>query len=377
MFWRKRQPEPVERSEEAPPPSADQAAELEAAVEGAAEILRARARYAFFVGDEDAATISATFERWASHLLVRSPPPGASREDAALPVTRDWRGLVHYVSGHARREQEWVHGSVREMREAIFAMVDALGRSSCARGQHDALLRNRLATLNGAVQSGSVDALKREALAVAATVTAIMEEQRLLADRQARELEARLHVLTEQLEQTRREGETDPLTKLANRRVFDVSLTRALAVASAVGRPLTLLMVDVDHFKQVNDEHGHPAGDKVLRAVADGLARAFPRCSDMVARYGGEEFAIVLTDAGAHEATSLAARCLDAVRALRIDVGLRVLAVTASVGVAVARPGESSAELVARADRALYNAKRGGRDRFVDASPVEDTSRAA
>ncbi|MBX3261050.1 MAG: GGDEF domain-containing protein [Labilithrix sp.] len=375
MFWRKRPSAPLEPSAPSPRGGAP-SDELDEALEGAAGILRARARHAFCVGHEDAASIATTLERWASHVLVRSPPPGASREEAADPAARDWRGLVEYVSGQARREQEWVHGSVRDMREAIFALVDTLGRSSGAHGRHDALLRRRLTTLNGAVESGSTDALKREALAVAAAVTAVIEEQRLLAERQAKELEERLHVLTEQLEQTRREGETDPLTKVANRRIFDVSLARSLAVASAVRRPLTLLMVDVDHFKRINDQHGHPAGDKVLCAVADGLARAFPRRSDLVARYGGEEFAIVLADTGDEDAASLAARCLGAVRALRIDVGLRVLAVTASAGVAVARPGESASDLVARADRALYEAKARGRDRFAHAADPEE-SRAA
>ncbi len=375
MFWRKRPSAPLEPSNPAARPG-DASADLDEALEGAAGILRARARHAFCVGHEDAASIATTLERWASHVLVRSPPPGVSRDDATDPRARDWRGLVEYVGGQARREQEWVHGSVRDMREAIFTLVETLGRSSGAQGRHDALLRRRLTTLNGAVESGSLDALKREALAVAAAVTAVMEEQRLLAERQAKELEERLHVLTEQLEQTRREGETDPLTKVANRRIFDVSLVRALAVASAVRRPLTLLMVDVDHFKRVNDEHGHPAGDKVLCAVADGLARAFPRRSDLVARYGGEEFAIILADSGDQDAEGLAARCLGAVRGLRIEVGLRVIAVTASVGVAVARPGESASELVARADRALYDAKRRGRDRFIHAvTPAE--SRAA
>ncbi len=368
MFWRKKGPDSLEPPKDEEPPRSSTAVELDAALEGAAHMLRARARHAFHVGQRDASTIAANFERWAAHVLVRSPPPsGPGSGQSAGMHTRDWRGLVHFVTDHARREQEWVHGSMREMREAVFALVDSLGSSAAVHGRHDVVLRRQLASLENAASSGSVEALKREALAAAAALSAVIAEQQELARRHAEALEERLHVLTEQLEQTRREGETDPLTRLSNRRAFDVTLRRALSVATLVGRPLALLMVDIDHFKRVNDMHGHPVGDKVLCAVADALARTFPRGSDLVARYGGEEIAVVLSDSDLREARVAAERCTAAVRALRVELASAsaVVSVTCSVGVAVAQRGEDAASLVARADRALYEAKRTGRDRFV------------
>lgn len=364
VFWRRKQP----RAETPEPPRTSGAVpcsttELDAALEGTAHILRARARHAFRVGHQDAATVASMFERWAAHVLVRSPPPGTPRDQAA--EARDWRGLVHFVTEQSRREQDWVHGSMRETREAIFALVDSLARAATLQGRHDAVLRRQLVSLENAAASGSLDALKREAVAAAAAVSAVIEEQQQLADRRAEELEARLHVLAQQLEESRREGETDPLTRLPNRRVFDVTLGRALSVATLVGRPLALLMVDIDHFKRVNDDHGHPVGDRVLCAVADALARTFPRGSDLVARYGGEELAVVLADCGPDEARSAAERCTAAVRALRIERGSVAVSVTCSVGVAIAERGEDVPSLVVRADRALYDAKRSGRDRFV------------
>ena len=301
-----------------------------------------------------AATVAAKFEKWAAHVLVRSPSP---REEGAGessdPSARDWRGLVHFVTGHAKKEQEFVQASVRDMREAIFALVESLSRTSYVQGRQEVVLRRRLAGLSSAVDSGSVDVLKREALAIAAAVTAVIEEQRSVAQQQAEELRARLSSLNEQLEQTRREGETDALTQLANRRLFDTSLAHSLAVATVVDRPLTLVMVDVDHFKSVNDAYGHPGGDLVLRAVADTLARVFPRRSDLVARYGGEEFGIILCDAGRAELAALGERLLDAVRKLRITIEGRMLGVTVSAGLAVALPHEKAGDLVLRADAAL------------------------
>ncbi|HVH43149.1 MAG TPA: GGDEF domain-containing protein [Labilithrix sp.] len=372
MFWRRKaaalsvQPaiETVSRTE------------LDAALEGAADILRARARFVLPVRDANPESIATTFERWATHLLVRSPPPRDDEETLAREVEpaasdRDWRGLARFVAIHARKEQEFVQSSVRDMRDAIFALVESFSRTSYARGRQEVALRRRLAGLTLAVESGSVEELKREAIAIAAAVTEVIEEQQSLAQRQADELRARLVSLNEQLEQTRREGETDPLTRLANRRVFDGSIGRALAVSFVIDRPLTLMMVDVDHFKSVNDAHGHPVGDEVLRVVADTLVRTFPRRSDLVARYGGEEFAILFSDSGPEELAVLGERLLDAVRKLRIEVGGKSIAVTVSAGLAVAQPNEGARELVLRADMALYAAKRAGRNRWVVA-PATD-----
>jgi diguanylate cyclase (GGDEF)-like protein len=130
---------------------------------------------------------------------------------------------------------------------------------------------------------------------------------------------------------------------------------------------MALLIFDVDHFKMINDTYGHPAGDAVLRSVSDALARSFPRRSDIVARYGGEEFAVVLSETGLADAQRLANRGLDAIRESKATHAGRTLSVTASGGVAVLLPGEDVADLIVRADHALYEAKRSGRDRISTA----------
>jgi two-component system, cell cycle response regulator len=159
------------------------------------------------------------------------------------------------------------------------------------------------------------------------------------------------------LEDVRRMAETDPLTGLANRRVFQAALERELSRAARTGRQVSLVMLDVDHFKQYNDEHGHPAGDRLLRAVADALmqeARAF----DTVARYGGEEFAVVLPECGARDCPAVAER-------LRRAAAANDEALTLSAGAATFPGDATDAEsLVEVADAALYRSKRAGRDRL-------------
>ncbi len=161
---------------------------------------------------------------------------------------------------------------------------------------------------------------------------------------------------------------TDALTQLGNRRAFDQALRQELARARRQGSELSLALVDIDHFKRVNDTLGHPAGDEVLASFARRVERG-ARSSDRVFRYGGEEFAVLLGDTGATGAFALAERVRETVASAQISAGRRSLSLTCSVGVAALLPGDASPEtLLRRVDGALYDAKRQGRNRVVVAS---------
>lgn len=172
--------------------------------------------------------------------------------------------------------------------------------------------------------------------------------------------------LKELSEELRVQSSTDGLTGLYNRRHFMDSLERLLGTAQRHGEPLALLLVDADHFKRVNDDHGHLAGDEVLRRLGAMLLQE-TRDGDVAARYGGEEFIIALPRTDAPAALAVAGRVLERIRASRVPVDGGTLAITVSIGLATARPGEAVAEIIRRADAALYDAKRGGRDRVVAA----------
>jgi len=152
---------------------------------------------------------------------------------------------------------------------------------------------------------------------------------------------------------------TDDLTGLANQRAFRVRLGQEVGRATRHGRPLCLVMLDIDHFKAINDAHGHPEGDRVLVVVA-GRLDALARGEELVARVGGEEFGWILPEADAERGDAAARRAVEAVRGLRIPGVGRV---TVSAGVCELRAGGSAADLVEGADRALYAAKTSGRDR--------------
>ena len=161
----------------------------------------------------------------------------------------------------------------------------------------------------------------------------------------------------------------DSLTGIPNRRSFDAAFEQEWHHAARTGKPLALIMADVDHFKRYNDTYGHQRGDECLKAVASALRTAARRKVDLVARYGGEEFAMLLPDTPAVSALLVAGRLLESVRALRLPHQSSPTSdhVTMSLGVCSTVPRETleSHELVKVTDRALYEAKSKGRNQAV------------
>ena len=155
---------------------------------------------------------------------------------------------------------------------------------------------------------------------------------------------------------------TDGLTGMQNRRYFDDALAQYLEEFRRIERPVGLMVLDLDHFKLVNDTHGHDVGDDVLRAIAQCL-REFTRYHDVVARLGGEEFAVVAPNMDLETLGKFADRIRHAISQLTIASGNVRLRVTTSVGVAVWDGREDGDAFYKRADRALYEAKRQGRNR--------------
>jgi len=150
----------------------------------------------------------------------------------------------------------------------------------------------------------------------------------------------------------------DPLTGLSNRAALDAALHRDVELAHRHKTPFSVIVLDVDHFKSINDTHGHAVGDAAIRAIADCAARSL-RSTDMIFRYGGEEFVVLLSNTDLTGALQVAERLRREVENSRA----LPLAMTASLGVASLRNQEPGTELLRRADQALYEAKRNGRNR--------------
>ncbi len=219
-----------------------------------------------------------------------------------------------------------------------------------------------LAELRGAAQPGGMgQVLERLGADMQDMVRQSEQMTKLLT-----QSEERIAQLERSLDDARQEASTDGLTGVANRRAFDAALRAMAGDAMNDGSDLAFVLIDIDHFKQVNDRWGHPVGDEVLRMIAATLTRHV-RGGDLVARYGGEEFAVILPGAGEHGAVAAAENLRLAVEAQVLSnaapgSGIRV---TISAGASCYEHGESLAVWLARADGALYAAKASGRNRVL------------
>ena len=159
---------------------------------------------------------------------------------------------------------------------------------------------------------------------------------------------------------------TDALTGLYNRRYMEMHVGMLVDQARAGGKPLAVLMLDIDHFKSINDTHGQDAGDDVLREFARRIRKSI-RGIDLACRHGGEEFVVVMPETDLAVATTVAERLRRRIASqpFSIQQGIRSVEVTISIGIAALTGGGDAASLLKRADRALYRAKRDGRNRVV------------
>lgn len=250
-----------------------------------------------------------------------------------------------------RGAQEMIHAS--EIAKRLRSLADDMSSSV---GEHRARL-DRASQLLSSNEGRSGQAL-------AELVVGVIDE----IVRANYHLQSKLETAESRLEEQANEIETyisrsltDPLTGLPNRREFDNRLEERMAAWKRRQEIFSLLLVDVDHFKKLNDQHGHLAGDQVLAAMGKALRTAIRR-EDSVARYGGEEFAILLPHTSLEQAVHVAHNVRDAVSRICVDHKGHELSVTASAGFATIQPDELAELLIHRADAALYAAKGAGRN---------------
>jgi diguanylate cyclase len=194
-----------------------------------------------------------------------------------------------------------------------------------------------------------------------------MESSNRTLEQRLKSAKQEIQELHTHLEAVRTESLTDPLTTLANRKHFDASVAALVAEANQKSEPLSLVLADIDHFKNFNDTFGHLIGDQVLRLVALAL-KDNVKGRDIAARYGGEEFAVILPETSLRQATTVGEHIRRAVMGkelMKRSTGENLGRITVSVGVASLHRGESVAGLIERADNCLYAAKRNGRNRVI------------
>jgi diguanylate cyclase len=341
------------------------------ALDTLASALRSMAEYALEQEGTDVVTFRQDAEAWAQHVIMAAPPPGAPEEArAGAAGRRDWQGVRRFVRDYCRSSSTHAASVATDLREVIWAFIRNFSQAFALDEDADERIRQQVARLEALVQASAASELKREALETIGSLTQVIEERRARQRARMTSLGETVRALGDELDEARREGETDPLTRVFNRKAFDVYLERSVEIVRAFGHEACLLIVDVDRFKGVNDAFGHAVGDQVLREVANAIVRVFLRKNDFVARFGGDEFAVILRETALENALALAERVLARARAVKVPAGEREVAITVSIGAAAIELGDDGASWFERADQGLYTAKSAGRDR-VAAGPSD------
>ncbi len=289
--------------------------------------------------------------------IAATPPPAglAATLDGCLKRLDTYLQESHGY--HADREGELAE-VVAILREGIAAMAGDSNKLH----EHVLSSSERVGSMLGL---DDLRQIRRDvSVELAGIRTAVVQKQKRDEEAQA-QLAARVTTLQNRLQKAEAQATLDPLTELPNRGHFDRAIMRMMTSASLGNSALSLAMIDIDNFKQINDQHGHQIGDRVIVATGQWLVNAV-RHTDLVARYGGEEFAILMPDAPLGAAETRLRHALDGLSRTAFeyetDGGKVVVRWTASCGVAQLSKGESEATLVRRADEGLYEAKRRGKN---------------
>ena len=310
------------------------------------------------------------FELWC-HYVTAKDSELAVEIDQMLEAGEPFTDTVGETLAARFLPKQKLSGELLDAGEALSKELDTVSRAIEIARESSEAYGQELANAKESLAGEDTGQIKAMVESLTQATQRVREENETL-ESQLADTTAEMGRLRENLEQARREAMTDGLTSLANRKAFDEALQRACAQADASGAPVSLAVLDIDHFKAFNDTWGHQTGDQVLRYVASVIGRAgiAPRTA---ARYGGEEFALVFPGEGASEAMTI-------LEDIRVEVASRVLkrrstnedlgAVTLSAGIAERQPGETPAALIERADEALYASKRGGRNRTSAAEPI-------
>lgn len=276
--------------------------------------------------------------------------------------SRNWSQLQRFFVDRRRSENAFVTSRLGDYRDIVDELIGGLREI----GERDQVTQTSvmesLASIESALNKGVIPEIRDRLKATIHEVNEVFAQQKRDYEARIDELNKRMSGLSQDLIAAREEMKRDSLTDAYNRGAFDSGIEQSVNLHFMSNQPVTLILIDLDNFKSINDTYGHTTGDEVLRSVSECLNRTFVRKGDLVARFGGDEFAVILNDTSAKHSTVLIKRFMKLVRQIDIpgiDAGERL---TCSAGFTEIAAGDSVSSLLERADLALYRAKSDGRN---------------
>jgi diguanylate cyclase (GGDEF)-like protein len=343
-------------------PSAESAAsEVGLLLDTIGHVLGVLARTSFDLPERPAVESYRIFNEWQRHATL-----GVPREhdgDAVGVRDRDWDGVRRAITEHRRDEQRHVETAIGELRDALWACIEGVHRAIRIEQSADKTSVEQVDRARRALERLSPSVIKTEVLSAVAMMEKAMQVRQEQHQKEYQTLAGTLDKVGRQLEDAKKETTTDPLTGLGNRKLFDTVTQRSVHVHSLSRQPITLVMIDLDKLKLLNDTYGHRVGDAAIQGIAKAMTKVFLRQTDTLCRFGGDEFAAVLSNTDAATATTLCNRLAKMIGEMPNPDARMEFKVGASMGVAQLKSGEEVSAWLERADRALYKAKQSGRGR--------------
>lgn len=338
---------------------------------------------------EDRATLLYMIDVYNKHLFeLESHPVRKIREtldefarELLNPEKKDFERTLfrfrQFFSAYRVDEYTFIHKTFDDFKGIIWDFVDQLSDELSFEKLQDQEVSTSLAHLKDAVESNSIEQLRTKSREFIDFYTEYQSRRDSRRTQRMSSIKRNLDVVKKRLVEANHSMRRDHLTSAYNRKSFDEQLVQYTKLVQHSNKPVSLIILDIDHFKKINDTYGHDTGDFIIKECVRLLQETFHRETDFVARIGGEEFAVILPDHTINDAELIANETLKRIRKEVFVMDKSEIRFTVSMGIAQMHEDEDVSNWIKRADMALYKSKNSGRNRLSLAGQLEETGKVA